>query len=253
MNRTMCVRALLVCLPVAVAGSSALAQSKTLFSDNFEASTMKPQWTWAHLSKATAFSQFSGRYSNNTIKLQLDAPQGPRGGRSSSDGSSGGGDGGGGGGGGGDGGSGGGDGGGQTIDGIRYTLTFDFYAIDSWDGNDSRNGPDRFEINNGRTKLFSETFGNAWLDQTFRAPDVGRADMGYGRYTDAIYRKITVQWEQGLGEQVKLWFYDKGLQGVSDESWGIDNVEVKYEFVPAPASLPMLAMGGLLAGRRKRG
>ncbi len=239
-------RAWLLLTPVAVASVSAWAQPQTLFSDNFESSTIKPQWSWVHLNKLTPFTQFSGRYSNNTIKLVVDAPQGPRG---SDDGGAGGGDGGG---SGGDGGGSGGGGGGGQIDSILYTLSFDFYAIDTWDGNDTHNGPDRFEINNGKSKIFSETFGNVWLDQTFRAPDVGRWNMGYGAAPDSIYRQISVQWVQPLGEQVKLWIYDKGLQGLSDESWGIDNVNLKYEFVPTPGVLGVAGVGGVVAIRRKR-
>ncbi|MCC6426684.1 MAG: hypothetical protein IT435_07665 [Phycisphaerales bacterium] len=233
-----------MCVPLALAASGALAQSKTLFSDNFESNTIKSQWSWSHLSKQTAFTQFSGRYSNNTIKLTMDAPKGPRG-TGGGDGDNGGN---------GDGGSGGGGGGGGGgVDRIRYTLVFDFLAIDSWDGNDTRNGPDRFEINNGTNVIFSETFGNVWLDQTFRAPDVGRWNMAYNHYVDSIYRKISVTWDQALGQQIKLSFYDRGLQGLSDESWGIDNVNLNYEFVPAPGAAAIAGLGGLMAaGRRRR-
>lgn len=244
MDRHTVTRSLIVILPLALAAGAASAQQKVLFSDNFESDTVKPQWTWVHLSERSPFTQFSGRYSYNTIKLSLNAPTPPPGNSGNDGGGSG--DGGG-------GGSGDGDGSGSGgINAIRYTLSFDFYAIDSWDGNDMRYGPDRFEISNGKQKVFSETFGNVWGQQTYREPDVGRFNMAYGSAADSIYRNITVQFEQQLGEAVKLSFYDLGLQGLSDESWGIDNVQVKYEFVPAPATLPMIAGGGLLALRRRR-
>ncbi|HLO39439.1 MAG TPA: hypothetical protein VK176_00335, partial [Phycisphaerales bacterium] len=70
---------LLSACSVGVLSSAASARPDVLFSDNFESTTIKPEWTWSHLSKDNAFTRFSGRYSNNTIKLTLKAPQGPRG------------------------------------------------------------------------------------------------------------------------------------------------------------------------------
>jgi hypothetical protein len=212
---------------IGAAASCALAQPATLFTDDFQSTAIKPQWKWAKLSSETPFTRFSGRYSNNTIQLLLDAPDGPR-----------------------DTTSGGGDGGTPLF--VRYTLRFDFFAIDSWDGDDTNHGPDRFEINNTREVIFSETFGNAWLTQSFREPDIGRFNMAYGSATDAIYRDITVTFDQPLNTPVHLFWYDRGLQGVSDESWGIDNVYVGYEFVPAPGAAGTIALGCLLAAPRRR-
>jgi hypothetical protein len=244
---------------MALASSEASARPDVLFQDDFESTTIKSAWTWAHLSKETPFTRFSGRYSNNTIKLTLDAPKGPRGMDSGGGGDGGNGDGGnngggGGGGGGGDGGNNGGGGGsgGGSLDRVRYTMTLDLFIIDSWDGEGSGWGSDRLKIKTPTEVIFDESFGNAWLTQSFREPDVGRFNMAYNSYADAIYRDVTVEWEQAAGEQIKLWFYDSGLQGVGDESWGIDNVEIEYQFVPSAGTLPMACMGGLLVARRRR-
>ena len=45
--------------------------------------------------------------------------------------------------------------------GSGYTLKFDFYAIDSWDGDNFRgNGPDAFDVSVGGARVFHNTFEN---------------------------------------------------------------------------------------------
>src|SRR5262249_12883850 len=56
-------------------------------------------------------------------------------------------------------------------------------------------------------------------------------NLGFSGYGDTIYRGITLSFTAGSGtEQVR--FADGGLQGVGDESWGIDNVGVAAAATP---------------------
>ena len=45
--------------------------------------------------------------------------------------------------------------------GKSYTLVFDFYAIDSWDGSDPNAGPDAFKVGVDGTTVFNQTFSNS--------------------------------------------------------------------------------------------
>ena len=50
-------------------------------------------------------------------------------------------------------------------------------------------------------------------------------NLGFSSYTDAVYRNITVPFTaQGTLDSIK--FSDGRLEGIGNESWGIDNVEV---------------------------
>ena len=44
--------------------------------------------------------------------------------------------------------------------GKSYTVEFDFYAIDSWDGSDPNAGPDAFKVSVDGTTVFNQTFNN---------------------------------------------------------------------------------------------
>lgn len=225
------------------AGGAAHAQVRMLYQNSFEAREMGPEWSsnsrlnW----DVPAFSTFNGRYSNSSTTLTL-PPLPPPPPASNS-------------GGGGDGGSGGGGGGGGGS--ALYpliTLKFDFYAIDSWDGEDTRHGKDWFEVKiNGETKL-RETFSNhPGIDQSFPlAPTLGGYNIGFDpRWNDAIYRDITIDFTVPAGSPIVIKWSDLGLQGMNDESWGIDNVRVSYQMVPAPGPAALLAGGLVLMGRRR--
>ncbi len=51
------------------------------------------------------------------------------------------------------------------------------------------------------------------------------ANLGFGGNADAIYRGVTVAFTASGGTDA-IKFSDGGLQGINDESWGIDNVSV---------------------------
>lgn len=222
----------------AILVSTGLASAGTLYTNDFQNAAPGAEWANGHYSSAPAFSQFMGRYGGiDSTTLTINTAHLLEGNGNGSGG------GGGGGGGGGDGSS------------VNYLLTFDFYAIDSWDGSDANLGPDMFEVKINGAILFNEAFANHNLAQlqTFRAPDVGPALLGFGHDMDSIYRTIAVPFTvDPTASTIQIKFRGSLTQDISDESWGIDNVNVTYTNTPSPGSFALFAMGGLLAARRKR-
>lgn len=205
---------------------TATAGPTLIFSDDFEASTVKKEWTWGLLTKTSNLTQFGGRYSNNSVGLRLNAPDAGK----SSTGTD-----------------------GEDTNRQSYTLQFDFYCLDSWDGNDPKYGKDQFAVSVNSADVFRATFDNVWSKKSDLTPDMGPVDLGFKEYPDSIFRKITVGFELPVGVNPLICFYDSGLQGVNDESWGIDNVKVFYNgLVPAPGTLAAAPMLGLAALRRRR-
>jgi hypothetical protein len=62
---------------------------------------------------------------------------------------------------------------------------------------------------------------------------IGLRNLGFGGNADAIYRAVTVDFT-ATGTTASVQFSDEGLQGIGDESWGLDNVQVAP--VAAPGS-----------------
>jgi hypothetical protein len=141
----------------------------------------------------------------------------------------------------------------DTMDGQAYSMIFDLYLIDSWDGSNPTWGQDRFNVKVGSAVAFSELLDNQMNSphSTFRNPDVvdylafGNRDAD----RDAIYRGLTIDFVAN-GETTVLSFYGSGLQGKNDESWGIDNLSVAA--VPTPATATLLGGVALFATRRRR-
>lgn len=222
-------RALLVMSLLGCAGRT--AQAGVLFSDNFEQNWVRSEWstnTLINRDATSTFSYFSGRYSGNDfVTLKVAAPPPPPSGS-------------------------GGGGGGEKYN--LFSLVFDIYALDSWDGNDASQGPDTFFVKvNGSTQL-SGTIGNVWPTQTLRTPDIGPKHLGFNSaWVDSIYRKMQVDFVLPAGAtKAVIDFGAIGLQGLNDESWGIDNVQLSYSVVPAPGAALGLAGLGLLGIRRRR-
>lgn len=134
--------------------------------------------------------------------------------------------------------------------GQQYELKFDLYIIDSWDGNDTAWGPDRFRVNVNGVRRFDHTFSNTpSQSQSYPGtPAVQFVNLGFNVYSDAIYRNITIGFT-ALGTDA-FDFYGFGLQTPLDESWGIDNVRITP--VPGPGAAGLLAGAGLLGARRRR-
>ncbi len=249
------------------AGAGSAGAGVVIYENTFESGPLGAEWSSnALLERHGSFSRYNGRYSKTAVTLSLVAAPPPGGGASLFVGQIGSGsqvliDGGHGGGGdddgdGGGGDDGGGDGGGGAPYNL-YTLEFDLYVIDSWDG-EGKYGPDVFEVRANSGVIFHETFSNGLKPQSFRPPDVGPTHLGYSSsFKDSIYRDISVSFQLPEGSQkLSLTFEGIGLQGLVDESWGIDNITVSYQVVngmiPAPGTLaPGAAAVALLARRRR--
>jgi len=117
----------------------------------------------------------------------------------------------------------------NLVPGQSYTLGFDFYAIDTWDGGTS----DYFNVAVNGRQVFHETFANYNGEppnsaQTYSGrPDEGRANYGFApSYVDAIYRNLEITFTAS-NAVTTLSFSGQNLQDISDESWGVDNVSVQ--------------------------
>lgn len=211
------------------------AQETPLYSQNFEgAGGSYPEWNAGMVLSdgGSAFTKFNGRYSNGSTTLTLALPAGR------------------------------GIGGGPApTTWFRMHLVFDLYAIDSWDGDAVWSsdhtavvGPDHFLVTADGVTIFDETISNvAGRTQSMRAPNIGPSFLGYrSDFRDSIYRQISLYFDAAPGQPVSITWGDSGLQGLTDESWGIDNINVSYSEVPAPGAAAVLGAAGLAGLRRRR-
>jgi hypothetical protein len=144
-----------------------------------------------------------------------------------------------------------------TLNGLpaheSVNLAFDLYLIRTWDGNDTNYGPDSWSVSTGGSTLLSSTFRNwrangpndtaAGQSQNFGGVGVeggpfnsatGASSVNSLGYTftndkgtqtlDSVY-KFSFPVEH-TGSSISFTFTGSGLQGLSDESWGLDNVVV---------------------------
>ena len=150
-------------------------------------------------------------------------------------------------------------------------VSFDLYIIRTWDGNGDGGtpGPDRWMMDlDGQTQLVDTTFAVGPNDSVQRqqfsgmstlisgfpvAPRTGAIEndtLGYtfnGMQRDSVYDiHFAVQ---HTANNATLNFSAEGLQRLSDESWGIDNVVIQA--VPAPGAMALLGLAGLATRRRR--
>ena len=161
--------------------------------DTFEGGALD-SWSDRTTASLPAFTEFLGRFGNQTISVTLD----------------------------------------NLPPHTGIELHFDFYAIDSWDGTDATyGGPDEFLVGHGTSvdNLFIEDFvfpGRGRPDQSYTTtePEIsGR--LGFAGFSDAIYRDLNNGFTfPHQGASVTLNFTGRGLQALTDESWGIDNVTI---------------------------
>ena len=158
------------------------------------------------------------------------------------------------------GGGGGGGGGGNPNPGMatgNYSVFFDLYLFDTWDGLDSTFGVDRFKVAVNGTVLFNEvleTF-EPW-ENRLGGWELPGSHAYSTQFRDLTYRQLEVRFAiSDPGLPLTIDFIGAQNQPIWDESWGIDNVSVVYRdggrAVPTgPTALVLL--GGLLAGGRRR-
>lgn len=144
-------------------------------------------------------------------------------------------------------------------------LNFMLAIINTWDGDA---GPDIFNVKIDGTSIFSESFTNQGVSQSY-SPPVGvqltgstltnltgagpAVDSAYNMGLDPLFDSIPhnsdtliIEWvSSGAG-----WQGYPSTHAYPDEYWAIDNVEVIL--IPEPATLSLLALGGLALRRRKR-
>lgn len=116
----------------------------------------------------------------------------------------------------------------------RIEVEFDLFVIRTWDGNDTTNGPDYWELRVDGVRRFQTTFNNH-TDGTQSYPDeywssnpaytgaVERGTLGYD--PDAVYH-IKKSFEHTV-DTLQLEFSARNLESLSNESWGLDNVRVR--------------------------
>lgn len=119
----------------------------------------------------------------------------------------------------------------NTTIGETYSVSFDLYAIDSWDGNHSSYGPDLFNVRAGGTTIFSKTICHGYpsYGQSYPYPYDQRGSYGYNSsYLDAIFRKVEVIVTADSAITTLTFQADflDPTPGLGNESWGIDNVAV---------------------------
>ena len=126
-------------------------------------------------------------------------------------------------------------------DSIR--IVCDLYIFDSWDGNNTSNGPDFWTISTDNDTIIHTTFSNHDLLNPFGAlsqsypgdypqnnpgksssvagnlPPVNMNNFSSSKY---LVNKSGIH----SSNSVSINFSGFGLQGLGDESWGIDNIKV---------------------------
>ncbi len=128
----------------------------------------------------------------------------------------------------------------------EVTVSFELFILRSWDGNNQTHGPDvwQLKVDEGPTLLHT-TFANVPPDikdfnQAYPGdyprgdylPYTGAAEIKTLGYTeipspapDSVYRlSYTFAHAENI---LRLDFSGQGLQGIQDESWGLDNVKVE--------------------------
>jgi PEP-CTERM motif len=164
------------------------------------------------------------------------------------------------------------------VPGDLYDLTLDLLVKGSWDGNDGTFGPDVWRVLADGGVLVETTFSNVEGSNQSFAPgsSIGVADYAPGTGAEfanadvygifdgySLYKFDGVSNPQieftAASDTVTLTFEGQNLQGINDESWGIDNVTVtgqgQSNAIPEPGTLALVGLGALalkcLRRRRK--
>ncbi|HUI05455.1 MAG TPA: PEP-CTERM sorting domain-containing protein [Verrucomicrobiae bacterium] len=141
-------------------------------------------------------------------------------------------------------------------------LSFDLFIIRTWDGNNTIAGPDIWDLSvEGGSTLLHTTFQNPhnlWASSGQGYPGTYPGDL-YPSGTGAAETNTLGYVDQGplhlgnmdmvykltftiphSGSSIALDFSASGLEGVDNESWGLDNLVVA---VPEPSSFALCVVG----------
>jgi hypothetical protein len=148
------------------------------------------------------------------------------------------------------------------------TISFDLFVIQSWDGTSSDWGPDiwQLSVDNGPV-LLSTTFSNTGEDGHLQSYPgsyssseeypayTGASEintLGYEFYGDSVY-SLSFTFKHS-DSSLALNFAGFGLQDISDESWGLDNMTVAVAGfdVPEPATIGILSLSVLGLVRKRK-
>lgn len=118
---------------------------------------------------------------------------------------------------------------------VCLCVEFDFYAIQSWDGEHPSNGRDALNVSVDGALLFDESFAHPGqaFGQTFgpavnnppQTDAIETGTLGYTFFSDSVYR-IRICDIVHDASTATIVFSAMGLQGITDESWGLDNVVI---------------------------
>jgi PEP-CTERM motif len=157
--------------------------------------------------------------------------------------------------------------------GSVYDLTFDLLIKGSWDGNTAGVGPDIWRVLAGGSTLVDTTFSNiSSSNQSFSSAGYigGPGNLAaqsnasvvyndpdiFSRYSIYKFDKIALPQLEftPAASTVELTFAGSNLQGLPDESWAIDNIQVagRGNAIPEPTTLALAGLGALALLRRRR-
>jgi len=120
----------------------------------------------------------------------------------------------------------------RTTPGTDYTLIFDVYLHNTWDGDHASYGPDRFCVGVDGEQKFAATYARPVYGFPFDWPDFPELwSTGLYSTCEAVFRRVVVDFT-ATNTVSFISFYTSTMQGWSDEGWSIDNVRV----VPASSS-----------------
>lgn len=129
------------------------------------------------------------------------------------------------------------------------SIGFLFAYIDSWDGPSSPYGPDYFNIAVDGVPVFQISSGYGQPIYSGHAGWAGWEERGIDLTADPSLTHLA---HSASTLTITFWSSGAGWQGGEDESWGIDNLRISSDFVPAPGAMALLLMGGVGLSRRRR-
>lgn len=132
--------------------------------------------------------------------------------------------------------------------------------IDSWDGDGSGYGPDGFRIKVDGSEVFHHTFAVATGSSNYVPPAgvfLGQGSYGFSGWQDIAYNLGNDPTLDNIPHTASTLTIDfdatgGGWQGGSDESFGLDNVQIVVNAVPAPGAFALAGAGALVGLRRRR-